>query len=52
MHELGSIANLLLALIGVAVVIVILIYSIIAEKVDEIAFKANKKAQKKSVPRN
>lgn len=50
MHELGSIANLLLALIGV--VVVILIYSIIAKKVDEIAFKANKKGHKKGVPRN
>lgn len=52
MEKYGSIANLILALLGLATLILVVVYPLIERKIDEVAFKTNKKAHKKSTHGN
>lgn len=48
MQGFSSIANLILALLGLAILILVVVYPLIERKVDEVAFKANKKSRNAS----
>lgn len=42
MQGFSSIANLILALLGLATLILVVVYPLLERKVDEVAFKTNK----------